>query len=110
MLEWWSTRPAAALRTGGLGVRELKAAAIHLHLSEPDTALVIETASAAGLLATRADADGNPVWVPTDAFDRWLDADLAARWVDAAARLARQHPAPRPGRRPRAPTTSPGTR
>ncbi len=81
LLEWWSTRPAAALRTGGLGVRELKAAAEHLHLSEPDAALVIETASAAGLVATRADSDGNPVWVPTDAFDRWLDADLAARWV-----------------------------
>ena len=84
LLEWWSTRPAAALRTGGLGVRELKAAADHLHLSDPDTALVIETASAAGLLATRADSDGNPVWVPTDAFDRWLNADLAARWVTLA--------------------------
>ncbi len=84
LLEWWSTRPASALRTGGLGVRELRAAAEHLHLSEPDTALVIETASAAGLLATRADSDGNPVWVPTDAFDRWLNADLAARWVTLA--------------------------
>jgi len=81
LLEWWSTRPAAALRTGGLGVRELKAAAVHLHLSEPDTALVIETAATAGLMATRADADGNPVWVPTDAFDRWLDDDVAVRWV-----------------------------
>lgn len=84
LLEWWSTRPAAALRTGGLGVRELKAAAIHLHLSDTDTALVIETASGAGLIATRADADGNPVWVPTDAFDTWLDADLAERWTTLA--------------------------
>ena len=46
LLEWWSTRPASALRTGGLGVRELKSAAVHLHLSEPDAALVIETAAA----------------------------------------------------------------
>ncbi|KAA1427377.1 helicase-associated domain-containing protein [Nocardioides antri] len=84
LLEWWSTRPAAALRTGGLGVRELKAAAVHLHLSEPDTALLVETASAAGLIATRADGDGNPVWVPTDAFDTWLAADLASRWVTLA--------------------------
>ncbi len=81
LLEWWSTRPAAALRTGGLGVRELKAAAAHLHLSEPDAALVIETAATAGLIATRADADGNPVWVPTDEFDRWLDAEVADRWA-----------------------------
>ncbi|WP_322937050.1 helicase-associated domain-containing protein [Nocardioides bizhenqiangii] len=84
LLEWWSTRPAAALRTGGLGVRELKATALHLHQSEPDTALVIEAAAGAGLIATRADADGNPVWVPTDAFDSWLDADIAERWTTLA--------------------------
>ncbi|MEZ0579634.1 helicase-associated domain-containing protein [Nocardioides sp. MH1] len=81
LLEWWSTRPAAALRTGGLGVRELKAASAHLQLSEVETALVVETAHAAGLIATRADGDGNPVWVPTDAFDAWLATDVAARWV-----------------------------
>lgn len=84
LLEWWSTRPATALRTGGLGVRELKAAAAHLQLTEPDTALVVETAAAAGLAATRADVDGNPVWVPTDAFDTWLDAEPAARWTTLA--------------------------
>jgi hypothetical protein len=84
LLEWWSTRPATALRTGGLGVRELKAAAGHLHLSEPDTALVVETAAAAGLIATRADSEGNPVWVPTDAFDAWLAGDLAERWTTLA--------------------------
>ncbi|UMG91364.1 helicase-associated domain-containing protein [Nocardioides sp. TF02-7] len=85
LLEWWGTRPAAALRTGGLGVRELRAAAAHLQLTEPEAALVIETASAAGLVGSRADADGNPVWVPTDRFDDWLADDLAARWT----RLAR---------------------
>ncbi|KAA1421376.1 hypothetical protein F0U44_03485 [Nocardioides humilatus] len=84
LLEWWSTRPAAALRTGGLGVRELKATAAHLQLSELDTALVVETAHAAHLVATRADADGNPVWVPTDAFDAWLATDVAERWVTLA--------------------------
>jgi hypothetical protein len=84
LLEWWSTRPAAALRTGGLGVRELKAAALHLQLSEPDAALVVETAHTAGLVGTRADADGNPVWVPTDAFDAWLATEPAARWTTLA--------------------------
>lgn len=84
MIERWSTRPAAALRTGGLGVRELKAAAAHAHVSEADAALVIEVAALAGLVATRADADGNPVWVPTDAFDTWLDSDVATRWVTLA--------------------------
>ena len=50
----------------------------------PTAALVIETAAAAGLLAERADADGNPVWVPTDTFDVWSGRDLAERWLTLA--------------------------
>ena len=45
---------------------------------------MVETAAAAGLLADRADADGNPVWVPTDAFDAWIGRDLAERWLTLA--------------------------
>ena len=52
-----------------------------LHVDEPTAALVVETAAAAGLLAERADTDGNPVWVPTDAFDVWSGRDLAERWL-----------------------------
>ncbi|WP_235535902.1 helicase-associated domain-containing protein [Nocardioides sp. Root190] len=81
LLEWWGTRPASALRTTGLGVRELKATAAHLGISEQEAALVIEVASEAGLAATRADADGNPVWVPTDEFDRWRDRPVAEQWT-----------------------------
>lgn len=85
LLVWWGDRPAAALRTGGLGVRELKAAAEHLGVDQPTAALVVETASAAGLLAGRADADGAPVWVPTDAFDTWAALDTAERWTALAS-------------------------
>ena len=81
LLDHWGTQPAAALRSGGLGVRELKAAAAHLHVDEPTTALLVEVASGAGLLAARADTDGNPVWVPTDAFDAWVASDVAGRWA-----------------------------
>lgn len=81
LLEWWSTRPAAALRTSGLGVRELRATATHLQVSEAEAALVVELASEAGLAGTRADADGNQVWVPTDAFDRWHDLPTAEQWT-----------------------------
>jgi len=80
LLEWWSGRPAAALRTTGLGVRELRAAAGHLQVAEPEAALVIEVAHEAGLLGTRADADGNLVWVPTAAFDEWVELPTAERW------------------------------
>ena len=60
------------------------AAATHLHVDEATAALVVETAAAAGLLAERADADGNPVWVPTDGFDVWSGRDLAERWLTLA--------------------------
>ncbi len=81
LLDTWSTHPPAQLRSGGLGVRDLKVTAQHLKVSEADTALLIETASAAGLLAARADADGNPVWVPTDTFDAWTTRPTAQRWL-----------------------------
>ncbi|HWJ83760.1 MAG TPA: helicase-associated domain-containing protein [Nocardioides sp.] len=81
LLEWWGHRPAAALRTGGLGVRELRATAEHLGMDTTGAALVVETVAAAGLVATRADLDGTPVWVPTDAFDAWLGQGVAERWV-----------------------------
>lgn len=81
LLEWWGARPAAALRTGGLGVRELKSAADHLQMGSAEAALVIETVHSAGLLSTRADSDGNPVWVPTDAFDAWVADPVAERWT-----------------------------
>ncbi len=38
-------------------------------------------ASAAGLLATAADPGGNPVWIPTDAFDQWTARPVAERWT-----------------------------
>src|SRR5690606_19464065 len=73
LLDHWGTHPPSMLRGGGLGVRDLRAAAVHLHVDEPTAALVVETAAAAGLLSERADADGAPAWVPTDA----LAPDLA---------------------------------
>ncbi|GAA4809492.1 helicase-associated domain-containing protein [Nocardioides caeni] len=84
LLDWWATRPAAALRTTGLGVRELRAAAVHLQVDEAEAALLIEVTSAAGLIATRADAEGNQVWVPTEDFDRWRERPPAERWSELA--------------------------
>ena len=81
LLDQWGSHPPGALRSGGLGVRDLKAAAGTLHLDEPTAALVIETAHAAGLLATGSDGGGNPVWIPTDAFDAWVTRSIAERWV-----------------------------
>lgn len=81
LLEHWGVQPPPVLRGGGLGVRELKAAAARLDLTERDTALVVEVAHAAGLL----DRDGgSSVWLPTRSYDLWLLRDAAARWTDLA--------------------------
>ncbi|MCW2774594.1 MAG: hypothetical protein JWN91_2920 [Nocardioides sp.] len=81
LLDHWGLHPPGALRSGGLGVRDLRATATELHVDEPTAALLVEVASAAGLLATAADPAGNPVWIPTDAFDQWTAAPVADRWV-----------------------------
>jgi hypothetical protein len=84
LLEHWGTVPPSALRAGGLGVRELKAAAELLQMDERVAALHIEVAAAADLLATGTDQDGEPVWLPTDAFDLWAAADTSHRWLRLA--------------------------
>ena len=84
LLDHWGTAPPAALRAGGLAVRDLKAAATHLHVDGATAALLIEVAHAAGLVATRADAAGNQVWVPTDVYDAWIARETSARWLDVA--------------------------
>ncbi|WP_121256622.1 helicase C-terminal domain-containing protein [Nocardioides ferulae] len=81
LLDHWSTTPPGALRNGGLAVRDLKAAALHLHVDEATAALLVEAASAAGLLATGSGADGTASWLPTDAFDAWLATEPAERWL-----------------------------
>ncbi|MDN7120371.1 helicase-associated domain-containing protein [Nocardioides sp. ChNu-153] len=81
LLDTWGTRPPGLLRAGGLAVRDLRAAAAALQVGEPEAALVVEVAHAAGLLAEGVDGDGDPVWVPTDAYDAWVTRDVAARWL-----------------------------
>ena len=81
LLDHWGTEPPGALRSGGLGVRELKATAALLHVDEPTAALLVEVAAASGLLATGTDAARDAVWLPTDAFDAWITRDVADRWA-----------------------------
>ncbi len=81
LLEHWGVHPPAELRAGGLGVRELKAAAALLQVDEPTAALLVETAAGARLLAGRYNDDGNAVFAPTDAFDAWARRPAAERWL-----------------------------
>lgn len=81
LLDGWGVAPPAALRSGGLGVRDLKATALRLQVDEPTAALLVEVAYAAGLVTTAADPDGNPVWMPTELVDAWLEQPAAERWL-----------------------------
>ncbi|MEO5877285.1 MAG: helicase-associated domain-containing protein, partial [Streptosporangiaceae bacterium] len=78
LLEHWGLEPPPVLRSGGLAVRDLKAAAVVLDVPETDAALIIEVAYAAGLLAREAE------WMPTRSYDLWLLRDAAERWTDLA--------------------------
>jgi hypothetical protein len=96
LLEALSAEPAAVLKTGGLGVRDLKRLARAATLDEPTTALLIEVAYAAGLLG-ESDAAGNgrggagrvggavdEIFLPTGAYDLWRALSIARRWETLA--------------------------
>lgn len=84
LVDGWGAAPPASLRSGGLGVRDLRATAARLHVDEPTAALLVEVAQEAGLVTTAADPDGNPAWLPTDLFDTWSAQPVAERWTTLA--------------------------
>ncbi|MCP2337131.1 helicase-associated domain-containing protein [Actinomadura rupiterrae] len=82
LLERWGLEPPPVLRSGGLAVRDLRAAAALLDVPEWRAALLAEVAQAAGLLTRSGDLDGE--WLPTPAYDLWLRRDIAGRWSELA--------------------------
>ncbi|MHB1166074.1 MAG: helicase-associated domain-containing protein [Candidatus Nanopelagicales bacterium] len=79
LLDDWSAHPPGVLRSGGLSLRDFAAARRRLHADWPRTALVIEVAHAARLVAD--DHEDPPHWVPTDSFDGWLAQHTAEQWT-----------------------------
>lgn len=91
MLDSLGRMPAPALRSGGMGVREMRRLAKDLDLDAALTALHVELLAAAGLIATSEPRSNTAVnsWVPTSAADEFSDDDdeqswalLAATWLD----------------------------
>jgi hypothetical protein len=80
LLDHWGTHPPGVLRSGGLAVRDLKAAALLLHVDDRTAAFLVELASSSALLAVGA-TDVDEVWLPTDAYDAWCRRPAAERWV-----------------------------
>lgn len=102
LLERWGVDPPGVLRSGGLGIRDLRATAARLDLPEWTTALLIEVAYASGLLARSGDYDGSgvggrggdAVWLPTPAYDLWRLHDVERRWVTVAGAWLRMDRVP----------------
>jgi Helicase conserved C-terminal domain len=100
LLETLSTAPISELRSGGLGVREIRRLAKITGVDEARLGLILELAAAAGLIASgipdpQPAVGDPPYWAPTVAADRYSEASTAERWhllattwLDLAARPA----------------------
>ncbi|GAA1730966.1 helicase-associated domain-containing protein [Isoptericola hypogeus] len=82
----WEDAPPSVLRSGGVGVRDLRRTAQALGCDERVAAIVVELAASAGVLAD--DGDAPPSYRPTTAADDWDDLDDAGRWALLAAAWA----------------------
>ena len=81
-----SLAPAATLKAGGVGVRELRRVARAAALDEAELPLLLEILAAAGLIAL-GDSDVGDVaydsaWAPTDNADVWSAREPARRWAE----------------------------
>ena len=72
----WSDEPPTALRSGGLGVRDLKRTAEHLGVSEICAAFVAELLYIGGLIVI----DTDDQILPTSSFDLWLTKTIEEQW------------------------------
>jgi hypothetical protein len=100
LIESLSATPISELRSGGLGVREVRRLAKITGIDEARLGLILELAAAAGLIASGLPdplpAVGDPpYWAPTVSADRFTEAPIAERWhllattwLDLAARPA----------------------
>jgi hypothetical protein len=87
LLEALAADPAPVLRTGGMGVRDLRRLARAAGVAESTAALLFETAWAAGLVGvvepgarTDTGRSGGSELLPTAGYDAWRGTTIADRW------------------------------
>ena len=83
LAESWTRQPPPLLRSGGVGVRELRRTARELGVDEQVTALVAEVAYAASLINSTNGPE--PVFLPTSQYDVWRGHTAAQRWIPLAS-------------------------
>ncbi|WP_434742616.1 helicase-associated domain-containing protein [Micromonospora sp. SH-82] len=90
LLEQFSDEPVPVLRSGGLGVRDLRRMARTVGLDESTVALLVEVAYAAALLgevelpAANGRYGGDQQVLPTVGYEVWRAGSLAQRWEQLA--------------------------
>ncbi|MEH1057351.1 helicase-associated domain-containing protein [Micromonospora sp. CPCC 206171] len=91
LLESLAAEPAPVLRSGGVGVRDLRRLARGVGLDEPATALVFEVAYTAGLVgemdlpgSTTGRYGADQQVLPTGGYEVWRAMSLAHRWEQLA--------------------------
>jgi hypothetical protein len=80
----WSAEPPGVLKSGGLGVRDVRRLARELDTDERGAGLVAELVFGAGLVGENPNAL-NPEWLPTTSVDTWLGAAPQNQWATLAA-------------------------
>jgi hypothetical protein len=85
VLETLGATPVPELRSGGLGVRDVKRLTKVTGIDEARLGLILEVSSAAGLIGVGLPEpdphDGvGPYWAPTVAADRFVESSAAAKW------------------------------
>ncbi|OBI73510.1 helicase-associated domain-containing protein [Mycobacterium sp. E740] len=85
VLETLGATPVPDLRSGGLGVRDLKRLAKVTGIDERRLGLILEITAAAGLISVgmpdpEPEAGDGPFWAPTVAADRFVESPTAAKW------------------------------
>jgi hypothetical protein len=79
----WAEEPPPVLRSGGLGIRELRRTAKELDMPVAEAGLLVEVLVAAGLIADSegaGSAGGGSEWVPTSQVDIWAAGGPEQRW------------------------------
>ncbi|MGE2837306.1 helicase-associated domain-containing protein [Mycobacterium sp. SMC-4] len=85
LIEILGATPVPELRSGGLGVREVKRLTKVTGIEERRLGLLLEVSAGAGLIASGVpepdptDGTGN-YWAPTVAADRFIEASTASKW------------------------------
>jgi len=84
LVKLWSTEPAGVLKSGGLGVRDLRKLARELDTDERGAGLVAELVFGAGMVGDSTTAT-SPEWLPTTLVDPWLASTAPNQWATLAA-------------------------